>query len=78
MTMTKRTREAKRNAGIAVMAMKLAKDNQDVQWKKANKFKKLFVAAKAAVLTKYGVRAKTEWMKKQNNSTPATSTKKDK
>jgi len=69
MTMTKRTKEAKKNAGVAVMAMKLAKDKDDMQWKKANKFKKLFVAAKKAVLLKYGVRAKQEWMKKQNTST---------
>lgn len=65
MSMVKRSREAKKNAAISVIAMKLAKDNADMQWKKAAKFKKLFVAAKRAVAMKYGPRAKVEWMKQQ-------------
>ncbi len=64
-TMTKRSREAKKNAGVAVLAMKLAKDSADIQWKKANKYKKLFVAAKAAVLTKFKGRALQAWTKQQ-------------
>ena len=67
-TVTKRTREAKKNAGVSVIAMKMAKDAGDIQQKKAARFKKLFLAAKEAILKKYGVRAKTEWMKKQNSS----------
>lgn len=67
-TVTRRTREAKKSAGVSVIAMKMAKDAGDIQQKKAAKFKKLFMAAKAAVLKKYGTRAKTEWMQKQNQS----------
>jgi hypothetical protein len=66
-TVTKRTREAKKNAGVSVIAMRMAKEAGDMQQKKAARFKKLFMAAKAAILKKYGVRAKAEWMKKQNN-----------
>ena len=68
-TMVKRTREAKKNAGVAAIAMKLAKDSDDMFYKKAAKFKKLFVAAKVAIGKKYGPRAKQEWMKKQSTST---------
>jgi len=67
-TVTKRTREAKKNAGVSVIAMKMAKDAGDIQQKKAARFKKMFIAAKEAILKKYGTRAKTEWMKKQNSS----------
>jgi hypothetical protein len=70
-TMVKRTREAKKNAAVSVIAMRLAKDKDDVIWKKASKFKKLFVAAKEAINKKYGQRASIEWMKKQNGATPA-------
>ena len=48
--------------------MKLAKDANDVQWKKASKFKKLFVAAKQAINKKYASRAKLVWTKKQTES----------
>jgi hypothetical protein len=63
--MVRRTREAKKNSAISVIAMKLAKDNNDIQQKKAARFKKLFLAAKEAILKKYGPRAKIEWTKKQ-------------
>lgn len=71
-SMVRRSREAKKNAAVSVIAMKIAKDNNDMQWKKASRFKKLFVAAKQAIAKKYGPRAKVEWTKKQSQgSTPA-------
>ena len=65
-TMVKRSREAKKNAAISVIAMKLAKDAEDPQQKKAARFKKLFLAAKIAINKKYGPRARTEWTKNQS------------
>ena len=67
-TITKRTREAKINAGSASYAMKMARDNNDQLWKKANKFKKLFMNAKKAIMTKYGSRARQEYVKRANSS----------
>ncbi len=67
-TVTKRTREAKKASAISVIAMKMAKDSGDPQQKKAARFKKLFVAAKQAVLTKYKSRATQEWVKEQSGS----------
>jgi len=67
----KRTLEAKRNAGVAVLAMKLAKDKSDADWRKANKYKKLFVAAKQAVLRKFKGRALQEWQKQQAKGSSA-------
>ena len=74
-SLIKRTREAKKNAAIAVIAMKMAKDNGDVYQKKAAKFKKLFIAAKQAILKKYALRARQEWMKRQSTSTASTAPK---
>lgn len=65
-SMVKRTKEAKKNAAVSVIAMKMAKDAGDIQQKKAAKFKKLFLAAKKAILKKYGPRAKVEWTKQQS------------
>jgi len=48
--------------------MKLARESEDIQWKKAAKFKKLFVAAKVAINKKYGPRAKAEYIKKQSKT----------
>lgn len=67
-SMVRRSREAKKNAAVSVIAMRLAKQAGDVQQKKAARFKKLFVAAKQAILRKYEPRAKVEWTKKQSNS----------
>lgn len=76
-TMVRRSREAKKNAGVSVIAMKLAKEAGDIQQKKAARFKKLFFAAKKAVIRKYGPKAKLEWVKKQaNNNTDAGQPKK--
>ena len=70
-SMVRRSREAKKNAAVSVIAMKLAKEAGDIQQKKAARFKKLFVAAKQAILRKYEPRARVEWTKKQaNSSTP--------
>jgi hypothetical protein len=63
-TMVKKTREAKRNSAIGVISMNMAKQNDDIQWRKANKYKQLFVAAKQAILKKYGNKAKAEWYKR--------------
>lgn len=68
MSMVKRTLDAKRNAGTSVIAMQLAKDNNDILWKKASKFKKMFQAAKIAVAQKYGSRARMLWTKKQSEA----------
>jgi hypothetical protein len=67
-SMVRRTRESKKNAAIAVIAMKMAKDAGDIQQKKAARFKKLFVAAKVAIARKYGPRAKVEWTKNQSKA----------
>ncbi|RLA81937.1 MAG: hypothetical protein DRG78_08405 [Epsilonproteobacteria bacterium] len=67
-TMVRRSREAKKASAVSVIAMKLAKDAEDPQQKKAARFKKLFVAAKEAILKKYGPRAKTEWTRKQGQT----------
>jgi len=64
----KRTVEAKRAAGVAALANKIARDKNDVAYRKASKYKKLFVAAKQAILRKYGGRARQEWMKLQSAS----------
>ncbi len=70
-TMVRRSREAKKASAVSVIAMKMAKDADDPQQKKAARFKKLFVAAKIAINKKYGPRAKTEWTKRQGQtSTP--------
>lgn len=65
-SITKRTREAKIAAGSASLAMKLAKDNNDTLYKKSQRFKKLFIEAKKAVMTKYGKRARSEYIKNIN------------
>ena len=64
-TMVKKTKEAKRSSAVGVIAMNMAKQNDDMLWRKANKFKQLFVAAKEAILKKYGSRARTSWNNKQ-------------
>ena len=70
-SMVKRSQEAKKNAGVSVIAMQLAKNNQDQLWKKASKFKAMFMAAKMAVNRKYGPTARVEWAKKQSAIKPA-------
>lgn len=64
----KRTKEAKMNAGIAAIAAKLAKTNNDILWQKSNRAKKLFIASKVGILKKYGPQARVEWMKSMNNA----------
>ena len=67
-SMVKRTREAKKNAAIAAIATKMAKDNGDVLYKKSQKFKKLFFAAKAAISKKYFARARSAWTAQQSSA----------
>lgn len=70
-SMVRRTQEAKKNAGVSVIAMQLAKNGQDQLWKKASKFKAMFMAAKTAINKKYGPTARVEWSKKQSQPKPA-------
>ena len=44
-TFIKRTKDAKMNAGIAAIASKLAKTNNDILWQKSNRAKKLFISS---------------------------------
>lgn len=67
-TFIKRTKDAKMNAGIAAIASKLAKTNNDILWQKSNRAKKLFIVSKNAILKKYGPQARVEWMKSANNA----------
>lgn len=67
-TFIKRTKEAKMNAGIAAIASKLAKTNNDILWQKSNRAKNLFISSKNAILKKYGPQARVEWMKSMNNA----------
>ena len=66
-TFVKRTRDAKKNSGVAAIATRLAKANNDILWKKSTRGKKMFIAAKAAILKKYGMLAKVEWQKQLNS-----------
>lgn len=70
-SMVKRSQDAKKNAGVSVIAMQLAKNNQDQLWKKASKFKAMFMAAKMAINRKYGPSAKVQWAKKQSQPKPS-------
>jgi len=74
-SMVKRTTEAKKNAAIAALSMKLAKDKGDILQKKAEKYKKLFIAAKQAIIKKYGPMARQEWVKQQSQNYSKKTTK---
>ena len=65
-TFIKRSREAKKNAGVAAIAMDLAKKNNDIFWKKANKAKKLLIASRMAINKKYKQQATQQWLKQEN------------
>ena len=67
-SLVRRSREAKKASAVSVIAMKMAKDAEDPQQKKAARFKKLFVAAKQAIIKKYGPRARVSWTKNQNST----------
>lgn len=68
MSMVKRTLDAKKNAGVAVIAMQLAKDKNDPFWQKASRAKKMFQAAKLAIASKYGAQARMMWSQKQSGA----------
>jgi len=72
-SIVKRTRESKIAAGSASLAMKMAKDNNDQLYKKSQKFKKLFLSAKKAVMSKYGSRARAEYIRKSTNGSSGNS-----
>lgn len=59
----KRTRDAKMNAGIAAIATKLAKENNDILFKKSSMAKRMFMNSKMQILKKYGAQARMEYMK---------------
>ena len=59
----KRTRDAKTNAGIAAIATKLAKENNDILFKKSSIAKRMFMTSKMQILKKYGAQARMEYMK---------------
>jgi len=73
----KRSREAKKNAGVALIAMDLAKKNNDPLWVKSNKAKKLFIFAKQAINKRYKQQAVIAWQKQENlkNSNPIENSK---
>lgn len=62
-TMVKRSQQAKMNSAIAVIAMQIAKKSNDINWQKAARAKKLLVASRGKILSKYGMQAKQEYMK---------------
>jgi len=64
-SLVKRTKGAKKASAISIIAMKMAKEQGDPIQRKAAKYKKLFVAAKQAILNKYKSRATQEWNKEQ-------------
>ena len=66
-SMVKRTQEAKMNAAIAVIAMQLAKKNNDINAKKATIGKKLLLGARANILMRYGNMARQQYMQTLNN-----------
>lgn len=57
----KRTKQAKDNAAIAVLAMQMAKDEHDPWQRKAAGLKKKFFEFKAKILQKYGPRARSKY-----------------
>jgi hypothetical protein len=46
----KRTRDAKMNAGIAAIATRLAKENNDILFKKSSRAKRMFMSSKMQIL----------------------------
>lgn len=63
-SMVKRTQKAKMNSAIAVIAMQLAKDNRDLNARKAMIGKKLLLSARANILKRYGNAARQDYMKR--------------
>jgi hypothetical protein len=62
MSYTKRTRQAKINAAIGAEALKMAKENNDILYKRANLFKTRWRKMLGAIQMKYGTRAKAKVM----------------
>lgn len=62
---SKRTKNAKDNAGIAAMAMKLAKDQNHPLIKKKEKYRKLYLETKIKILQIFRSKAKTEYFAKK-------------
>ena len=63
-SMTKVTRQAKLNRSIGAEAFKMAKENNDVLYKKATKYKKLWKTFVQKIQDKYKARAKATVMTK--------------
>ena len=66
-SMVKRTREAKMNSAIAVIAMQIAKRNKDVMYIRASRGKKMLIAARKSILQKYGNIARQEYLSNMND-----------
>ena len=64
----KRTRDAKMNAGIAAIATRLAKENNDILFKKSSRAKRMFMTSKTQILKKYGAQARIEYMKSSHSN----------
>jgi hypothetical protein len=61
--MVKRTQKAKMNSAIAIIAMQLAKNNKDINVRKAVLGKKILLTARATILKRYGNIARQAYMK---------------
>ena len=64
----KRTKIAKDNAAIAVIAMQIAKDEKDPWQRKAAMFKARFFDFKKKILVKYRARARSIYFAKKAQS----------
>lgn len=67
-SMTTRSRESKKNAAIAAIAVSLARKNNDIMFGKLKKYRKMWKATKELVLRKYQSKALQEWSKQQSQS----------
>lgn len=65
-SMVKRSQEAKMNAAIAVIALQLARQNNDINAKKAAIGKKLLLSARANIMMRYGNMARQKYMQSLN------------
>lgn len=66
-SLVKRTQEAKMNAAIAIIAMQIAKKNNDINARKASIGKKLLLGARANIMMRYGNMARQQYMQSLNN-----------
>jgi hypothetical protein len=67
-TNTRRTMAAKKSAAIASIAVRLAKEADDIMYTKLGKYKKLHIAMKQAIFKKYKTRATSQWHEHQSQN----------